>query len=1192
MCIIVGCGLVSKRHYETRKTPINPTFMNNSLVVRFLSLVVCVVTLATNVSAQIFAGESLNMPGTYDGFSNPPTVDALRNPIQSPSGNLVVDAGLGVQRIRTEIAVPGDVAAGSYTWLFTSGPTFDYYANKWANVAVSVDNVQSYAHNFGPDNSITLSAGVYTVNFEDIGYTDCKAIWMYTSAAPVAITGVTAAPLGTGGTVAAANEPITITVSTSAGPSAEENVYVRYSTDGFGSSALAACSFVGSTGTATIPAQSAGTTVEYYVFSTTQTTPSADFDLVTLNYDNNGGANYSYTVEHPSATSAGNWSNAGTWNTGAVPAVGAMVSINANVTLDVDAEVASLTLAGSTLTDGGAGNTLTIQGGGTFAVTGGSFSAGSGEVAFAGGGTVSGTVVFHDVSMGGGVNFGTGSTVNGTLQLNNGSFINTNRPAYGAASTLAYTINGAYNSSLEWEGTTPVNVQVDGNTALTLDASADFTLTGDLSIGSGSSLSMSTGVGNDLFVGGDWDNDGAFNNGSAAVFFDGGSAQVIRGTTTFDFLLIDNAAGVSLAAGADVRVDDGMTCTNGTFTTTGGTLTLLSDAGGTAWLDDFSGAGSISGTVVQQRFVTGVGSDFHFLSAPFSGATISGDLSEIGPSGSGQIIPTATCDPTQTDPSSPYGNVMELREAGPYPVAGCDQSAWYVVSSGPMTPGRGYACIIPSGTTMDIDGSVPGSPVSYGPLSNSGTEGDGWHLVGNPFPSPINWNAPAGFGGVAQLWQTSGTYTGTFQPLASGAGQIGSMQGFQVRVTGAPATFTLTDADRVTGDPAFYRSSSWYDQLVELDVSGNGFMDKTAVMFSAGGTVGWDDAFDGHKKPSAHGQPTFYTLCDTKLTSINAQGPLDGPRSIPMGLLPGADGSFTISLKTWDNFQATARIFLEDLHTGTWTDLQQGSYSFSMTELDNPDRFVVHLQPGLEAMIMDAGCTGETGTLTVDLGDGSTGAPYGWTAYALMDGSGATIDAGVPSSSMSWSSLGADAYTLSLSAGTWTAEEHFAVDALETADPGFSMDNPDPQSGLPQGFFTEDPRAVSADWDFGDGTASIAELNPVHTYTSGGLYAVRHTVYSADNCSSSTETEVAVRGSTGLAHPEALLTLSAQGLTVILQADEAIAQVHLFDASGRRVAQRMCQDQQCSIQAPAAGFYTLAIQLEEGIVHRTIALVR
>src|SRR5690606_33221138 len=101
---------------------------------------------------QIYDPEGLNMPGTWNGFSNPPTIDALRNPNQSASGDITLIT-TGQNRYQTKIhcaTTGGDVAPGSYNWLFTSGPLVDVndcnnngnfsesgtFCNKWAGVNV------------------------------------------------------------------------------------------------------------------------------------------------------------------------------------------------------------------------------------------------------------------------------------------------------------------------------------------------------------------------------------------------------------------------------------------------------------------------------------------------------------------------------------------------------------------------------------------------------------------------------------------------------------------------------------------------------------------------------------------------------------------------------------------------------------------------------------------------------------------------------------------------------------------------------------------------------------------------------------------------------------------------------------------------------------------------------------------------
>ncbi len=60
--------------------------------------------------------------------------------------------------------------------------------------------------------------------------------------------------------------------------------------------------------------------------------PVADYDLLTIHYDNNGGANYSYTTKYGTAQ-AGNWNAAATWNAGVVPPDGSDVIIGHAVTV-------------------------------------------------------------------------------------------------------------------------------------------------------------------------------------------------------------------------------------------------------------------------------------------------------------------------------------------------------------------------------------------------------------------------------------------------------------------------------------------------------------------------------------------------------------------------------------------------------------------------------------------------------------------------------------------------------------------------------------------------------------------------------------------------------------------------------------------------------------------------------------------
>ncbi len=153
----------------------------------------------------------------------------------------------------------------------------------------------------------------YTFNVSNNGAADNVMQLLETTYNPETISTVSRLPVAVGPTTS----PV-ITVVTSVAPQA--NVFIRYSTDNFVTSVILPVSFTGTTGTASIPAQTVGTVVRYYVYNSNKTKAQIDADVVsygegvhdmsTLNLNNNAGANYTYTVTANvvtvNATNAGN----------------------------------------------------------------------------------------------------------------------------------------------------------------------------------------------------------------------------------------------------------------------------------------------------------------------------------------------------------------------------------------------------------------------------------------------------------------------------------------------------------------------------------------------------------------------------------------------------------------------------------------------------------------------------------------------------------------------------------------------------------------------------------------------------------------------------------------------------------------------------------------------------------------------
>ena len=212
-----------------------------------------------DAEAQIFEPEGLNMPGAWDDWSNPPNNDVLRSENQN-SGQVTVIT-TGTRRWQTMFSVAesgGDLTGGNYNFLFTSGPENNPWNNGWRDVNVNINELQTYSLG-GDDNNITLTNDrFYVVNWRDSGYNPTSAIFMEFNAEPATFESITQNPVSS---EVDDSEPVLVTVEVNTEPAAGENIYLWYTIAG--TSTVVPVSFTGTTGTASIPAQDDGVTVNY-----------------------------------------------------------------------------------------------------------------------------------------------------------------------------------------------------------------------------------------------------------------------------------------------------------------------------------------------------------------------------------------------------------------------------------------------------------------------------------------------------------------------------------------------------------------------------------------------------------------------------------------------------------------------------------------------------------------------------------------------------------------------------------------------------------------------------------------------------------------------------------------------------------------------------------------------------------------
>ena len=248
----------------------------------------------------------------------------------------------------------------------------------------------------------------------------------------------------------------------------------------------------------------------------------------------------------------------------------------------------------------------------------------------------------------------------------------------------------------------------------------------------------------------------------------------------------------------------------------------------------------------------------------------------------------------------------------------------------------------------------------------------GWHLLGNPFPAPLDWSLvtpPAAIGAAMYVFESSAQYAGTYRSYINGIGDpiIPSGQGFFVRKASGAGTgtpLTLPAAARVTEFSAsastFRRRAADTRPLVQLSLRSTApgsLPDATTVYFEAGATPAAEAAFDAPKLLNP-GTASLFTLAgSTERLAINGLNLSPGTAlTVPLGLVLPTAGPYTLTADLLRHLApaSLANVALLDRRTGRQTPLTQpgAAYTFQITptELTSLGRFALLFNPSATAL--------------------------------------------------------------------------------------------------------------------------------------------------------------------------------------------------------------------------------------------------
>jgi hypothetical protein len=449
-----------------------------------------------------------------------------------------------------------------------------------------------------------------------------------------------------------------------------------------------------------------------------------------------------------------------------------------------------------------------------------------------------------------------------------------------------------------------------------------------------------------IVVTANWVNNGSFTHNGGTLIF-AGAIQTLGGTssTQFNNLTIEAGSHTSIISSGQKMI--GVVLSNDTLNANGN-LTLLSTATQTALVSG-SGSGEVIGNLTMQRYLAS-GFGYKYFSSPFTSDMVNDFSSEI-------------------NLATSFPDVYSFNES-------LSSAGWvnYTNPSGLLTPLAGYAVNFGSSSaplTVSLTGVVNNHTISSPTLYNHNqTYTLGFNLVGNPYPSPIDWNAAGGWTKTnidnAIYFFSNGSvsqYTGTYSSYVNGVSSngvasniIAAMQGFFIHVSNG--TFPVSGLLAVNNTARNLNPTTvFFDYTVPQSPSpfirlSAGFYDlgpdgdPAAFYFKAGTDGTFDKQLDALKLMNTHtGIPNLYAIAkDTERLSIYAlPDTFDSVEIVPLGLTTAQDGYISFKATDIENMPAGLYVYLSDTKTGIRQDLQNATpYRLYLASGEYKNRFFLN----------------------------------------------------------------------------------------------------------------------------------------------------------------------------------------------------------------------------------------------------------
>jgi PKD repeat protein len=604
--------------------------------------------------------------------------------------------------------------------------------------------------------------------------------------------------------------------------------------------------------------------------------------------------------------------------------------------------------------------------------------------------------------------------------------------------------------------------------------------------------------------------------------------------------LILNKSGQTLSLGTPLDIYSDVNVVRGTLSTNGN-LTLKSNATQKARINVLDASADVIGNVTVETFAKGGYTGWTNLA-------VAGVTGQTMASGWGDDFPMTCpsgCPNGSTAGGVPFTSVTTYNEtSNTYP--------GITSGSDPITPGVGYWVYLGNGQTtttdilIDVTGPIVKKAAGSWNFTKTTGAGNGWNLVGNPYPSPISFAKAFGsYYGSGQManelrvWNPdlnngNGDYAlykvgvGSTPPVASGGidDNIPTGQAFYIIANQAfsipwSENFKTTTAStnpllRTMNNENTQSNSPQQNRLFYLHLTGSGANTYAGIHFNSNATISYNSNFDAEQIDPYPGAPQVFSVVGNKELKVKGLPYPNGTLSLDIKVRSGISGTYTLSLEGMEDIPAGACLTLFDKFTNTTHNLLSSPYVFNFSDTTTISRFVLNITmnqlSNLSTSILSTPqCHNQnTGAIVASMGTGSYN-------FVWKDINNQIIKTTNNVNKDTLKNVGEGYYFVEVNDGNCSNITNTVQIIANTSVPtiDFTTGSDTVPVNTPVLFTNTSQNLSNFEWDFGDGGTDNS-VNAVHTFTNPGNYLVILTGMNSCGDTLSTLKEIIVMTSTQL----------------------------------------------------------------------------